>query len=603
MTAKGGLAACLAWVACALCGAALANPPVESLADGRAGRIHFRVPAGDSTLSRLVTGTYVESDTIWGDLILPEGATGAVPVMVISHGSGGLGPLSYEWADVFAAMGVASFVMDHFSGRGFGATHTDQSLINSSVIPADGLVALRLLATHPRIDASRIGHIGFSKGGSGALVSGFERLRAALVPGGTRFALHVPFYPGGRTTADFTTGAPIRVFMGDLDDYDSVESTRAMVESLRAGGADAELTVYPGAYHAFDASFAPVWVADAQTSRACPTQTNIDTLVTIDPFTGARIADPLSYIAACRTLGVRLGRSEPAREQARQAVWSFVRERFGLAGIPGTLTLGAQAGNLNRTALWWNPAESGWGINLNHQGDILFGTLFTYAADRAPLWLVMPAGNRQGVSSTFAGDLYRVTGPAFNAVPFTPITDANLARVGKATVTFTGTDAATLVYDVNAVTVSKAVRRQVFGSRAADCQPEDGVRIGATNYQDLWWNPAESGWGLNVTHQDDTLFATLFTYDAAGRDLWLVMSAGYRQADGSYLGDLLRTTGPPFDSSPFQPIGASDITTVGTMRMRFGDGENGTLGYSYGGATVSKAITRQVFSTPRPLCR
>ena len=25
--------------------------------------------------------------------------------------------------------------------------------------------------------------------------------------------------------------------------------------------------------------------------------------------------------------------------------------------------------------------------------------------------------------------------------------------------------------------------------------------------QDLWWNPAESGWGINLAHQDDTVFA------------------------------------------------------------------------------------------------
>ena len=37
----------------------------------------------------------------------------------------------------------------------------------------------------------------------------------------------------------------------------------------------------------------------------------------------------------------------------------------------------------------------------------------------------------------------------------------------------------------------------------------------ATNYQDLWWvaNGAESGWGVNLAHQGDNLFASWFTYD------------------------------------------------------------------------------------------
>ena len=38
----------------------------------------------------------------------------------------------------------------------------------------------------------------------------------------------------------------------------------------------------------------------------------------------------------------------------------------------------------------------------------------------------------------------------------------------------------------------------------------------ATNYQDLWWVPAESGWGVDFAHQGDLLFATWYTYDAKG---------------------------------------------------------------------------------------
>jgi hypothetical protein len=254
---------------------------------------------------------------------------------------------------------------------------------------------------------------------------------------------------------------------------------------------------------------------------------------------------------------------------------------------------------LNYTALWWNPAESGWGVNLNHQGNILFSTLFTYDSSRAPLWLVMSNGAMQSDGATFTGDLYRTTGPAFNANPFTPIGAANLAKVGAMTVSFTDVNGATLRYTVNGVEVTKAIQRQVFGTRAASCLPTTQSRASATNYQDLWWNAAESGWGLNITHQDNTLFATLFTYDATGRDLWLVMSAGQKQADGSYLGDLYRTSGPAFNANPFTGV---TVATAGTMRLSFSDGNNGTLTYTYNGAPVTKTITRQLFSSPVPLC-
>jgi len=267
-----------------------------------------------------------------------------------------------------------------------------------------------------------------------------------------------------------------------------------------------------------------------------------------------------------------------------------------------SVVIAAPVGAPNYTALWWVPTESGWGINLNHQGTIVFATLFTYDASGAPMWLVMPGGNLQADGTTFSGELFRTTGPAFNANPFTPITGANVTSVGTMSIAFAGADQATLGYTVNGVAVTKSIRRQVYGTRAANCVATADSRVSTANYQDLWWNANESGWGVNVTHQDNTLFATLFTYDAAGRGLWLVMPGGARQADGSFLGDLFRTTGPAFNSQPFTPIGAGNVANVGTMRLVFSDGNTGTLSYTYNGTTVSKAITRQVFSSPAPAC-
>jgi hypothetical protein len=170
------------------------------------------------------------------------------------------------------------------------------------------------------------------------------------------------------------------------------------------------------------------------------------------------------------------------------------------------------------------------------------------------------------------------------------------------TVAFSGAGSGTLSYSVNGVNVSKSITKQVYGAAAANCVPTTGSRASATNYQDLWWNsPAnsESGWGLNITHQGNILFGTLFTYGSDNKDLWLVMSAGVRQPDGSYLGELYQVAGPAFNAQPWTAVG---VTQVGTMRLRFTNGETGTLEYTAYGITVTKAITRQVFSSPVPIC-
>jgi hypothetical protein len=258
----------------------------------------------------------------------------------------------------------------------------------------------------------------------------------------------------------------------------------------------------------------------------------------------------------------------------------------------------------NYTALWWGgQAESGWGINVNHQGDILFATLFDYDASGNPMWWFMSAGRKQADGS-YLGELYSVHGaPAFDAQPFTPITAANLTQVGTMRFTSTGADTATLAYTVNGASVTKSIRKQPLLATPATCTGTTASRDGLANYQDLWWNSAESGWGINLTQEGNVIFATLFDYDASGNPMWWFMSGGTRQADGSYAGDLYRAHDmSPFNAQPFTPITSANITPVGSMQLRFTNGTTGTLTYTIDGRTVVKTIARQVFSTPVPAC-
>jgi mono/diheme cytochrome c family protein len=258
--------------------------------------------------------------------------------------------------------------------------------------------------------------------------------------------------------------------------------------------------------------------------------------------------------------------------------------------------------SINYTGTWWNPAESGWGINLNHQGDILFATLFTYDETGAQMWLFMSSGALQADGRTYTGELYRARGPAFDAQPFTPITTANITPVGTMSLTFSTAGTASLSYTYLGVAVSKEIVPMVYGTAATICSATTTNRASLTNYQDMWWNPAESGWGVNVVHQNNILFAMLTTYDLSGNSVWLVMSAGILQPDGSFLGDLYRTTGPAFNAQPFTPITDRNLAKVGTMRFTFADGVTGTLAYTVNDVSVSKPITRFVFSNPIPSC-
>ena len=166
-------------------------------------------------------------------------------------------------------------------------------------------------------------------------------------------------------------------------------------------------------------------------------------------------------------------------------------------------------------------------------------------------------------------------------------------------VTFPTPEAGTLAYTVNGVAVTKTIGRQRFSTNTT-CSWSAFDRSYAGNFQDLWWNPAEPGWGINFAHQGDILFATLFTYGADGRSLWFVMSRGDRMAGTrTFEGTLHRASGPPFNASPWQPV---TLATAGTMRVAFSGGNAATLTYTVSGVSVQKQITRQVFGAPATQC-
>jgi hypothetical protein len=214
------------------------------------------------------------------------------------------------------------------------------------------------------------------------------------------------------------------------------------------------------------------------------------------------------------------------------------------------------------------------------------------------MWLVMTAPKI--APGVYSGTLYTTTGPAFDAVPFNP-GQVVPTPVGTGTLTFSDTSTGTFAYTVNGISQQKNITRYVFGPVPA-CVYAGGDLSKAVNYQDLWWAaPFESGWGVNLTHQGDIIFATWFTYDLDGSAMWLVVTAP-KQAPGVYSGTLYRTTGPAFNAMPFDP---ADVvaTAVGTATFTFSDGNNASFAYTVNGISQVKPITRLIFRAPGTVCQ
>jgi hypothetical protein len=115
-----------------------------------------------------------------------------------------------------------------------------------------------------------------------------------------------------------------------------------------------------------------------------------------------------------------------------------------------------------------------------------------------------------------------------------------------------------------------------------------------TDYTDLWWNPSESGWGLNlIEHASRNIFGVWYTYGLDAKRIWYVIPGGTWIATNVFQGDIYVTSGPPQTGA----FDASRVTRniVGTGTLTFADANNGTFAFSINGVSGTKAITRQPF--------
>jgi hypothetical protein len=117
------------------------------------------------------------------------------------------------------------------------------------------------------------------------------------------------------------------------------------------------------------------------------------------------------------------------------------------------------------------------------------------------------------------------------------------------------------------------------------------------NYGDMWWNPQESGWALNVFQSGDKLIAVWAVYDAAGDATWYALLSGSWLRDASnvlhYAGTVYRTTGPYWGGA-YDPA-ATTITAVGTADFLPTNTSHAQFSYAIQGITGSKAIERLHF--------
>ncbi len=561
---------------------------------------HPTSPANPRADYSLPTGRSVPHMQRGSDAPLWPDATTRYPVLIFSHGYRS-SPLSND--HLYAMTVLASFgyvvaapfhadatfsdlKLEDFGDVFFLLTHLESFLAMQALRPLALSATIDLMLARPqwrdRVDAAQIGGFGASMGGESLLlmagaglttsigqswtgITKDTRLKAATTYIPYFGQLGLPAFGRGQHGLDGVT-LPFLAISGTAD---TTAPIPLALEGVARLAGTRELVALSGVEHGFDVES------------------------TGDIFTWT-----LAFLDA-------EVRGDPAARAKLLQMTSVAGGGDDHVLIPYNRSAQGPSTPLNFGGLWWNApggSESGWGINFAHQDDVIFATWLTYDLAGKPWWLSMTAVNAGG--NTFSGTLYETRGPAFNAIPFEPGA-VTLRAVGTGALTFRDGESGAFAYVVDGVTQTKLITREMFASPVPVCTFGASPDLAsATNYQDLWWNaPAgsESGWGINLTHQGDIIFATWFTYDLDRTPLWL--SATLTKATGpTYAGTLYRTTGPAFNATPFDPAKVA-LTVVGVAGLTFANGNRATFSYTVNGIAQTKAITRQVFLTPGTICR
>jgi YVTN family beta-propeller protein len=226
---------------------------------------------------------------------------------------------------------------------------------------------------------------------------------------------------------------------------------------------------------------------------------------------------------------------------------------------------GSNPADANSTALkpmgglWYNPARSGHGIDLQFAGDVQFVTWYTYNDDGSPTWYqaVAPRAN------PWVAELKRYTWNGSAAVG---------ATVGELRMNFS--DAAHASFEWRLGTRSGS---EPFEAQLGGYTPSNPNRNGT------WYHAGEPGWGFSVYTGGDARVAIMYFYDGNQQPRWVLGQTSNAAAERM---TMLNYRGFCPDCTAIAPT-----TSAG-----------GSIDFAFDGARAGSAST-DVFSASQPAAR
>ena len=269
---------------------------------------------------------------IEGLLSIPKNHNGGV--VILSHGSGGIGILHKNWEYFFIKNGYAVFMLDHFRPRNTINVLHSQVRVTEQQMAFDILKASALIQSHPLIDKNRVYHIGWSKGASAGVIAALDNVRKMVFQGDTskKITRFIGFYPWCGFRAELKASSPVLILHGTEDNYTPISFCETLVEDMKKTGSKIRIKRFEGAMHGFDNWQLEKKITDSLTVRKSsddctlrvnPVSLDIQSLngkFSVDTYKNRKM-----FLTKCAERGVSVGGSPELKSQVQTIVLDFLR--------------------------------------------------------------------------------------------------------------------------------------------------------------------------------------------------------------------------------------------------------------------------------------
>ena len=204
------------------------------------------------SFQEVVTKGQAPKVTLDGQLFLPTG-NGPHSVVILAPGSDGVSSAMLKHAEALTKEGIGAYLFDPFTARGILNTVSDQSQLSMAASAYDVLMATKMLSHHPSVDRSRIGAIGYSRGGIAVLMAVSEQMSRPVLGRETALKAALVGWPwcGIQFRRAATTPTALRFLVGDSDNWVSPAQCQAQANAFQVSNPEVSIRLVKDAGHGF----------------------------------------------------------------------------------------------------------------------------------------------------------------------------------------------------------------------------------------------------------------------------------------------------------------------------------------------------------------